>query len=93
MANHRLLWVLENCNARQNESWDCLRSLASISNLPWCVMGDFNDRIKASEKIGGRPGLIHYLVGFQEALADCILANIGMMGYQFIWERGRGLEA
>lgn len=29
--------------ARRRESWNMLRLLSAQSNLPWCVMGDFND--------------------------------------------------
>lgn len=28
---------------RRYESWDLLKHLAGSSQLPWCILGDFND--------------------------------------------------
>lgn len=35
---------------RRKESWNTLRSLDASSNLPWCIMGDFNDMMFVDEK-------------------------------------------
>lgn len=35
---------------RRKDSWNILRDLASQSNLPWCVIGDFNDILSHDEK-------------------------------------------
>ncbi|KAK1366647.1 Endonuclease/exonuclease/phosphatase family protein [Heracleum sosnowskyi] len=37
---------------RRRESWNLLRNLANQSPLPWAVMGDFNDMLRANEKRG-----------------------------------------
>lgn len=37
---------------RRNESWNLIRSLATKSSLPWCIFGDFNDMLYASDKMG-----------------------------------------
>ena len=39
---------------KRQESWDLLQSLHGQSLLPWLCVGDFNEIIKQSEKLGGR---------------------------------------
>lgn len=39
---------------RRCDAWDFTRELHERSNLPWIMMGDFNDLISQSEKRGGR---------------------------------------
>ncbi|XP_019150233.1 PREDICTED: uncharacterized protein LOC109147050 [Ipomoea nil] len=77
-------------STRRRESWDFLRSLKDTSDLPWVVIGDFNDLLHQSEKRGRRPHPVGLLEGFGEALMDCGLATIPMIGYPFTWERGKG---
>ncbi|KAH9768542.1 reverse transcriptase domain-containing protein [Citrus sinensis] len=67
-------------------------SLASSSSLPWVCIGDFNDLIHLREKWGKHVHPNWKLHGFQEAVADSGLFDLGMSGYQFTWERSRGSE-
>lgn len=39
---------------RRRESWNLIRYLESKSDLPWCIIGDFNDLMFAEEKRGGK---------------------------------------
>jgi hypothetical protein len=38
---------------RKHLSWDYLRSLHTAIDLPWIVMGDFNEILYSTEKEGG----------------------------------------
>ncbi|XP_031127606.1 uncharacterized protein LOC116029699 [Ipomoea triloba] len=78
---------------RRQQSWDLLRQLKGQSTLPWIVLGDFNDLLYHSEKRGPNPHPESLMMGFGDALQDCRLMDLGMMGNQFTWERGRGTEA
>lgn len=77
-------------STRRRESWNLLRHIASFSTLPWVCLGDFNDLLDSSEKKGSRPHASWKIQGFRSAVVDARLSNLGMVGYQFTWERGRG---
>lgn len=83
----------ENNNARRKESWDSLRKMTTLSNLPWCAVGDFNEMLTEAEKVGGRQRRISWLMGFREALTDCHLSGTISLaneveGDQLGWWRG-----
>ncbi|XP_074354363.1 uncharacterized protein LOC141693242 [Apium graveolens] len=78
---------------RRRESWNLLRSLADESDLPWCILGDFNDIMHSHEKQGGRPQPRLLMEGFKETIAGCHLKDMGYMGNEFTWERFRGTSA
>ena len=76
----------------RQESWDLLRLLSTSSFLPWLCIGDFNDFLAANENRGK---IVHpnwKLVGFQRAIEDCNMIDLGVEGYQYTWERARGTD-
>lgn len=77
---------------RRNESWNFIRSLSRASDLPWCVIGDFNDLLSHYEKRGNIEHPNWLLTGFRGAIEDSNLFDLGMVGYDFTWERGRGTD-
>ena len=81
--------------SQRRESWRLLRSLALVSPLPWICIGDFNDLLHSSEKRGkhGKHAQPTWkLHGFQEAVLESGLFDLGMVGYPFTWERSRGSD-
>ncbi|KAL8146376.1 hypothetical protein AgCh_004207 [Apium graveolens] len=81
-----------NRNMRR-KTWDLLKNLARDSNLPWCVMGDWNNIIAQTDKKGGAPYPQWLLDGFNEVLAEIGLNDLKLYGHQYTWEKGRGTEA
>ncbi|XP_031131672.1 uncharacterized protein LOC116033057 [Ipomoea triloba] len=69
-----------------------LRQLKNRSNLPWVMIWDFNDIASPYEKKGAIPHPDGLIRGFNDMLSDCELSDLGMVGYQFTWERGRGTD-
>ncbi|KAE8666664.1 Protein NRT1/ PTR FAMILY 2.7 [Hibiscus syriacus] len=53
-------------NKRLN--WEMLSHLASISSLPWCVGGDFNEVIHVNEKSGGRNPVRSQMEEFKQCI-------------------------
>ncbi|XP_060965673.1 uncharacterized protein LOC115711034 [Cannabis sativa] len=70
-------------------TWNLFRSIKNASNLPWCLMGDMNNLSSNDEKRGGRPYPDRLIDGFVEALDDCNLTELPLVGYPFTWEKGR----
>lgn len=75
---------------RRRESWQIIRELSTRSNLPWCIIGDFNDMMWVEEKRGGQKHPVSLLQGFTRVIEDCGLLDLGYVGEQFTWEKSRG---
>lgn len=75
---------------RRQESWNLLKHLARKSQLPWCILGDFNDIMFVHEKHGGRLQPRVLLEGFNNAITECGLTDLNFSGSKFTWERSRG---
>ncbi|KAL8119749.1 hypothetical protein AgCh_017015 [Apium graveolens] len=78
--------------SRRVESWNLLRNLSTVSTLPWCIIGDFNDMSSMNEKRGGNHHPRALLDGFSETIMDCGLEDLGFRGEIYTWERARGME-
>lgn len=70
-------------------TWQRLRGLNAQHNLPWLVLGDFNEILSNDEKEGGNQRPLRYIQAFQQALNDCSLDDLGYVGDKFTWQRGR----
>jgi hypothetical protein len=71
------------------KTWDKIRELKNNSNLPWILLGDFNEILFSHEKEGGNPRPHNFMQAFQDVLSDCGLEDIGYSGDMFTWRRGR----
>lgn len=74
----------------RQQSWDFLQFLATKSQLPWCVVGDFNDLLYSSDKKGRHPHPQYLLIGFNNAIEDCSLAEVELKGGAYTWEKIKG---
>lgn len=79
--------------AKRRETWQLIKNLCSVSDLPWCLIGDMNNVVQQSDKKGGRayPGWL--IRGFCEMLEDCGLIDMELIGYPYTWERSPGTES
>ncbi|XP_019158886.1 PREDICTED: uncharacterized protein LOC109155714 [Ipomoea nil] len=77
-------------SSRRREAWDFLKLLKDESGLPWVVLGDFDDLLTQAEKRGRRLHPERWLEGFGDALEDCGLSTLPMLGYPYTWEWGKG---
>ncbi|XP_060968346.1 uncharacterized protein LOC133035920 [Cannabis sativa] len=77
-----------NHSLRRN-TWQLLRTLFARSKEAWCIMGDFNNVLHHSEKIGGKPYPTWLIEGFQEVTQQCGLIDLDLNGHPYTWEKSR----
>jgi len=70
----------------RDRSWDLLKLLNSSNNLPWLCVGDFNEVLHASEKIGGQGRSESQMEGFREAVEYCGFSDLGYIGLLYMWD-------
>jgi hypothetical protein len=61
-----------------------------MSDLPWCIIGDFNDLLTQGDKRGIHPHPNWLCNGFRSAVSDCDLTDIHLEGYPYTWIKSRG---
>jgi hypothetical protein len=61
-----------------------------MSDLPWCIIGDFNDLLSQEDKKGTHPHPNWLCNGFRNAVSDCDLTDIHLEGYPYTWIKSRG---
>ncbi|KAF2297400.1 hypothetical protein GH714_023119 [Hevea brasiliensis] len=74
---------------RRRDSWNLLIHSASLSSLPWVVLGDFNDLLWLEDKRGGVYHPQSLMQGFRDTVARCLLNDIPLLGFQFTWKCGK----
>ncbi|KAM6593181.1 hypothetical protein CsatA_000884 [Cannabis sativa] len=92
------VWRLTGFYGEPNRSarmttWDQLKTLATASSLPWCVIGDLNNILSHEDKRGGAPYPNWLIEGFQKTIQECELSDLELIGHQFTWEKSRGSDA
>jgi hypothetical protein len=72
--------------------WDRMRELHAQNNLPWVIIGYFNEIHYSHEKEGGNSRPQYFMQAFRDAISDCNLEDNGFSGDPFTWRRGRFRE-
>nr|XP_023878431.1 uncharacterized protein LOC111990897 [Quercus suber] len=72
--------------------WDNLKMLASLHNLPWSLMGDFNEVLFEDEKLGGNVICQRRARAIQECMDACQMMDLGFSGPKFTWSNKRGID-
>jgi hypothetical protein len=71
------------------QMWDALRRLKGVSDLPWLVVGDFNEAMWGFEYFSVCPRPERQMINFCEALADFELTDLGFNGLPYTYDNGR----
>ena len=67
-----------------------MRRLKNKFTLPWLSVGDFNEILKADEKLGGKSRPIRQMEAFREVIDECEFKDLGYVGGKYTWYRGYG---
>ncbi|GAA0157530.1 hypothetical protein LIER_14782 [Lithospermum erythrorhizon] len=68
------------------ESWNLMRLLSGLSDLPTLFMGDFNEILNNNEYASQRPLRLNWqMEQFHPVVLHCGLIDIRYNGYQFTW--------
>jgi hypothetical protein len=71
------------------KTWDLLRKLDGLFQLPWCCLGDFNEVVKLEEMCGRFRRPEKQMQAFRNVLDDCGLVDLGFHGFPFTWCNNR----
>ncbi|CAM8901946.1 unnamed protein product [Rhodiola kirilowii] len=73
----------------RHKSWDLIRRLRGLINLPWCVISDFNEIFSFSESTSSNLSRRGHMENFRQVLLDCNLMDLGFKGSQFTYSNKR----
>jgi len=71
--------------------WGNLKILSERHNLPWAVMGDFNDVVCDDEKMRGNGVCKRRVEEYTSCMNFCNLIDLGFIGPKFTWTNKKDL--
>ncbi|OMO51807.1 reverse transcriptase [Corchorus capsularis] len=69
--------------------WSSMVDFSESVDVPWVVMGDFNDVANSSEKLCGQAPSIGRCLSFNGMILSCGLIDLGFNGPSFTWYNKR----
>ena len=79
----------EPCVENRHRMWSLLEDIRQSSNLPWLVMGDFNEVLWQYEHFSKRPRNESQMRAFRDALHSCELHDLGFRGLPHTYDNKR----
>ena len=73
----------------RKQLWQELENFAMNLNQPWLVLGDFNEILNQSEKLGGKPISRSRADLYATTMDNCNLVDLGFNGPKFTWTNKR----
>ncbi|KAH7855899.1 hypothetical protein Vadar_030351 [Vaccinium darrowii] len=92
--SNRNIWAttfIYGCPGRAGRElvWEKIRRFARSESLPWLCMGDFNQVLSGSDKVGGHYPNQNLISSFHELVSDCGLVDLEFKGPKFTWRNNR----
>lgn len=71
---------------RRKITWSELKDMSTSINLPWIVIGDFNEvRNQNDQKLGGNPVNLNRCNAFNSCISESGLIDVGSTRLKFTW--------
>ena len=83
----RLSCICASSKSEKNDLWDHLKHLNDVIDLPWCLMGDFNEMLISSDKIRGCPLTVSKTQRLSDFLAYSKGIDANVQGRIFTWKK------
>ena len=65
--------------------WGNLSNVALLHDLPWVILGDFNELLSNDDKSGGNPINMNRALRFKDCLDLCGMIDLGFHGARYTW--------
>ena len=73
--------------------WNNLKTVAQLHNLPWLMLGDFNEVLCGEDKFGGNQVNLNRTLEFKECLDECNMLDLGFAGPKYTWKNRRPITS
>ena len=73
--------------------WEKLQNLKNVSELPWLVVGDFNEALWDFEHLSATPRPESQMVAFRDTFESFELVDLGFSRLPFTYDNRRGGRA
>ena len=71
----------------RHQTWDLMKGISTVSNLPWLCFGDFNEVLRPEEHEGVANRSNAQIQGFRDAVDIYMLMDIGYQGRFWTFEK------
>ena len=97
VRNSDPIWLISAIYARPRLSerrilWDNLKVVAQLHNLPWLMLGDFNEVLSSEDKFGGNQVNLNMALQFKDCLDVCNMLDLGFVGPKYTWTNRRPIS-
>ena len=75
--------------AERNILWENLCFVSTLHNLPWAIVGDFNDVLNDSEKLKGNRVNMTRATAYCDCMSSCNMLDLGFSGPIYTWTNRR----
>ena len=72
--------------------WANLEEVGQLHNLPWLMIGDFNEILSGEDKFGGNHINLNRPLEFKSCLDSCNFVDLGFAGPKYTWTNKRQLS-
>ncbi|KAM0880049.1 hypothetical protein ACQ4PT_033835 [Festuca glaucescens] len=73
----------------RHNMWTLLQNLKAQSDLPWCVLGDFNEAMWSFEHFSATKRAESQMLAFRDVLEVCELIDLGFSGVPYTYDNKR----